>query len=62
MNLCNCDGVHLFDRFDQPGADLPAPEDDSAEEAGWFSTETDPAIVQAVVAELPEREDEALGA
>ena len=27
---------------------LPAPEDDSAEVADWFSTETDPAIVQAV--------------
>jgi hypothetical protein len=27
---------------------LPAPEDDSAEVAGWFSTETDPAILQAV--------------
>ncbi|MGB7144168.1 MAG: SPFH/Band 7/PHB domain protein, partial [Mycobacterium sp.] len=29
-------------------ADLPAPEDDSAEVAGWFSTETDPAILEAV--------------
>jgi len=27
---------------------LPAPEDDSAEVAGWFSTETDPAIVKVV--------------
>lgn len=28
--------------------DLPKPEDDSDEVADWFSTETDPAIVQAV--------------
>ncbi|MGH3554184.1 MAG: SPFH domain-containing protein, partial [Mycobacterium sp.] len=27
---------------------LPAPEEDSKEMADWFSTETDPAIVQAV--------------
>ena len=29
-------------------ATRPPPEDDSAEVAGWFSTETDPAILQAV--------------
>jgi len=28
--------------------DLPKPEDDSDEVADWFSTETDPAIAQAV--------------
>jgi hypothetical protein len=27
---------------------LPKPEDDSAEVAGWFNTQTDPAIAQAV--------------
>src|SRR6202044_780713 len=41
------DGVFRY----QPSpveANLPGPEDDSAEVAGWFSTETDPAILQAV--------------
>jgi hypothetical protein len=41
------DGVYRY----QPSpveADLPKPEDDSAEIADWFSTQTNPEIVQAV--------------
>jgi hypothetical protein len=41
------DGVFRY----QPSpidTDLPKPEDDSAEVAEWFSTATDPEIVQAV--------------
>jgi regulator of protease activity HflC (stomatin/prohibitin superfamily) len=41
------DGVYRY----QPSpveADLPKPEDDSDEIADWFSTQTDPAIMQAV--------------
>jgi hypothetical protein len=41
------DGVY---RYQPPPveANLPAPEDDSAEVADWFSTETDPALLKAV--------------
>jgi hypothetical protein len=34
--------------------DLPKPEDDSAEVAEWFNTQTDPEIAQAVAAAVAE--------
>jgi len=43
--------------------DLPAPEDDSDEVAEWFTTQTDPAIAQAVAkAEADARGSSGIGA
>jgi hypothetical protein len=50
------DGVFRFEPSPVE-EDLPKPEDDSAEVAEWFSTQTDPAIAQAVAeAEAQARE------
>ena len=43
-------------------ADLPKPEDDSAEVADWFDTKTDPEIAQAVAQAVAEARSPVAGA
>ncbi|PTR27618.1 regulator of protease activity HflC (stomatin/prohibitin superfamily) [Rhodococcus sp. OK519] len=42
------DGVFRYEPSRTEGQDLPRPEDDSEEVAGWFETKTDPAVERAV--------------